>query len=375
MTAISHSARRDTVGTAPNIDLKAIDLRIEGVSLAYGDNRVLNSIDLSVAPGEFFALLGPSGCGKTTLLRLIAGFAEADSGRVIVGGKDISHLPPWKRDVGMVFQSYALWPHLSVARNVAFGLEERRVPRAEVTRRVTAALDLVGLTRLADRRPSQLSGGQQQRVALARTIAVEPKILLLDEPLSNLDAKLRIQVRRELRDLQQRLGLTTILVTHDQEEANTICDRVAVMNAGEIQQVGPPTELYEAPANLFVANFLGTANILAGRPQGAGSQRAFDAGHGLRIPIAPDAAIPEGARMVFRPQDVTLLADAPVPNAGISGVISYREFLGASVRYGVRLGSAEILADMPFRAGDALYALGQPVTVSIATGSIHWLAA
>ncbi len=357
-------------------NLKAVDLRIEGVSLAYGSNQVLNGINLDIQPGEFFALLGPSGCGKTTLLRLIAGFAQADTGRVIVGGEDISQLPPWKRDVGMVFQSYALWPHMTVARNVAFGLEERRLPKAEITRRVTAALELVGLAALADRRPSQLSGGQQQRVALARTIAVEPKIVLLDEPLSNLDAKLRVQVRRELRDLQQRLGLTTILVTHDQEEANTICDRVAVMNAGLVQQVGPPTELYESPANLFVANFLGTANIVEGKLSGSGPARAFEAAGGLQIPVAPDAAAPEGARMVFRPQDVTLTAAATAGRAAqIPGKIAYREFLGASVRYGVRIGTTEVLADSPFRAGDALYDLGQPVAVSIATGSIRWLSA
>jgi iron(III) transport system ATP-binding protein len=361
---------------AAHISLKAVDLRIEGVSLAYGSNQVLNGISLDIKPGEFFALLGPSGCGKTTLLRLIAGFAQADSGRIIVGGQEISHLPPWKRDVGMVFQSYALWPHMTVARNVAFGLEERRVPKAEIARRVTAALDLVGLASLADRRPSQLSGGQQQRVALARTLAVEPKIVLLDEPLSNLDAKLRVQVRRELRDLQQRLGLTTILVTHDQEEANTICDRVAVMDAGIVQQVGPPTELYESPANLFVANFLGTANIVEGKLSGRGSERVFEAAGGLQIPVAPNAAAPDGARMVFRPQDVTLTASAAHNTAAqIPGKIAYREFLGASVRYGVRIGATEVLVDAPFRAGDALYDLGQPVSVSIATSSIRWLPA
>ena len=361
---------------AANISLKAVDLRIEGVSLAYGSNQVLNGITLDIKPGEFFALLGPSGCGKTTLLRLIAGFAQADRGRVIVGGQEISQLPPWRRDVGMVFQSYALWPHMTVARNVAFGLEERRVPKAEIARRVAAALDLVGLAPLADRRPSQLSGGQQQRVALARTLAVEPKIVLLDEPLSNLDAKLRVQVRRELRDLQQRLGLTTILVTHDQEEANTICDRVAVMDAGIVQQVGPPTELYESPANLFVANFLGTANIVEGKLSGTGAARVFEAAGGLRIPVAPDAAAPDGARMVFRPQDVALTAIAATGSAAqIPGKIAYREFLGANVRYGVRIGATEVLVDAPFRAGDALHDLGQPVTVSITTSAIRWLSA
>ena len=299
--------------TSPVSNRRAIPtagVRIEQVNLSYGDNHVLKSIDLEIRPGEFFAFLGPSGCGKTTLLRLIAGFIRAGSGRVLVGGQDISALPPWQRDIGMVFQSYALWPHMTVARNVAFGLEEKRIPRAEIGPRVAAALELVGLTGLDQRRPAQLSGGQQQRVALARTIAVEPKLLLLDEPLSNLDAKLRVQVRRELRELQQRLGLTTIFVTHDQEEANTVCDRIAVMNDGIVQQVGTPKELYEQPANLFVANFLGTANILEGRISGDGAVRIFETSGGLRMPVSPDANIPPAAKMVFRPQDATKVMPA-----------------------------------------------------------------
>ena len=184
--------------------MSASGVEIEGVDLSYGDNHVLKHVDLAIEPGEFFAFLGPSGCGKTTLLRLIAGFNKADRGAVRIAGRDVADLPPWKRDVGMVFQSYALWPHMNVRRNVAFGLEERRLPRAEIEKRVAAALNLVGLSAFANRKPSQLSGGQQQRVALARTIVIEPKVLLLDEPLSNLDAKMRVQVRHELRDMQDR---------------------------------------------------------------------------------------------------------------------------------------------------------------------------
>src|SRR5436190_17778115 len=202
----------------------------------------------------------------------------------------------------MVFQNYALWPHMTVAQNVAFGLQERKLPRADIQRKTQSALELVGLQDYGQRRPSQLSGGQQQRVALARTIAVEPKLLLLDEPLSNLDAKLRVQVRRELRELQQRLGLTTIFVTHDQEEANTVCDRIAVMNQGIIQQVGTPKDLYEQPANLFVANFLGTANIIEGRVIGDGAARVFEVPGGPKIPVATGLEVVPGARMVFRPQ-------------------------------------------------------------------------
>ncbi|MBL8702761.1 MAG: ABC transporter ATP-binding protein [Alphaproteobacteria bacterium] len=353
--------------------MTAAGIRIRDVNLSYGRNHVLKDVSLDVAPGEFFAFLGPSGCGKTTLLRLIAGFAQAAGGTVEVGGTDVSALPPWKRDVGMVFQSYALWPHMTVRRNVAFGLEERRLPRAEIDRRVTAALELVGLAALADRRPSQLSGGQQQRVALARTIAIEPKVLLLDEPLSNLDAKLRVQVRRELRELQQRLGITTIFVTHDQEEANTICDRIAVMNEGVVQQVGTPMELYERPANLFVAGFLGHANILDGRVVGEGAARRFEAAAGVRLPVPRDRDVPPGAKLVFRPQDA-VLGDAPPGSIALTGTISHREFLGASVRYGVRIGEAEIHLDSHFRSGDELLAPGMRIDLALPSHAVLYLA-
>jgi iron(III) transport system ATP-binding protein len=360
---------------AASLAAPAVPVEIEGVNLSYGSNHVLKDVNLSIRPGEFFAFLGPSGCGKTTLLRLIAGFNQADTGRVLIGGKEISGLPPWKRDVGMVFQSYALWPHMSVRRNVAFGLEERRLPRAEIERRVALALDLVGLGHLADRRPSQLSGGQQQRVAVARTVAVEPKVLLLDEPLSNLDAKMRVQVRRELRDLQQRLGLTTIFVTHDQEEANTICDRIAVMNDGIIQQVGTPMELYERPANLFVASFLGTANILSGQLGGAAAERYFEIDGGVRVPVADAGSIPDGARLIFRPQHASLAPlDAPGSGAlSLDCVIASREFLGASIRYFARVGAAEVAVDMPFQSGRDLFEAGDAAMLRLPQGSLLWL--
>ncbi|HYF55114.1 MAG TPA: ABC transporter ATP-binding protein [Salinarimonas sp.] len=355
----------------PALGSDPVDIVIRGVNLSYGRNHVLRDVNLEIRPGELFAFLGPSGCGKTTLLRLIAGFNEAQAGEVLVGGQDIARLPPWKRDVGMVFQSYALWPHMSVRKNVAFGLEERRLRRKEITARVDKALDLVGLKHLADRRPSQLSGGQQQRVALARTIAIEPKILLLDEPLSNLDAKMRVQVRRELRDLQQRLGLTTIFVTHDQEEANTICDRIAVMNDGVVQQVGTPMDLYERPANLFVAGFLGTANIVTGAMRGAGTDRVFVIEGAGEVPVTSREA--DDARMVFRPQHASL-ADIRPDDVTLPGTIVHREFLGAVIRYGVRVGGGEIFVDEPFRAADHLRAPGQGVTVAVPLRSVTWLA-
>ena len=342
----------------------AAGVEITDVNLWYGSNHILKDVSLSVRPGEFFAFLGPSGCGKTTLLRLIAGFNTAQGGHVRVGGADVSDLPPWKRDVGMVFQSYALWPHMSVARNVAFGLEERKTPRDEIAARVDQALDLVGLKHLKDRKPSQLSGGQQQRVALARTIAVRPKVLLLDEPLSNLDAKMRVQVRRELRELQQSLGITTIFVTHDQEEANTICDRIAVMSEGVVQQVGTPMELYDAPRSLFVANFLGTANILEGR-LGAGE---FEISGGGRLPIVAQARPPEGAKVVFRPQNASLGgADAPrrPDQSRLQGQVIHFEFLGSAIRYGVRIGSNDILVDVAHQAGVTPIAPGEQVVVDL----------
>jgi iron(III) transport system ATP-binding protein len=353
----------------------AVSVDIEGVNLSYGDNHVLKTIDLAIRPGEFFAFLGPSGCGKTTLLRLIAGFNQADSGRVLIDGKDISGLPPWKRDVGMVFQSYALWPHMSVARNVAFGLEERGVARDEVRRRVALALDLVGLGHLGERRPSQLSGGQQQRVAVARTVAIEPKVLLLDEPLSNLDAKMRVQVRRELRDLQQRLGLTTIFVTHDQEEANTICDRIAVMNDGIVQQVGTPMELYERPANLFVARFLGTANIMDGKVVGSGGDRRFEIEGGLTVDIAGDDIIPAGAKLVFRPQHATLTDAAPAAGEPLAlrCVVTHREFLGASIRYTVRVGASEACVETSFQKSSHLMEPGTHAFLALSRSSFFWV--
>jgi iron(III) transport system ATP-binding protein len=359
---------------ASELGADAIDVDIRNVDLSYGTNHVLKGINLHIRPGEFFAFLGPSGCGKTTLLRLIAGFNKADGGEVLVGGRDISHLPPWKRDVGMVFQSYALWPHMTVERNVAFGLEERKLPRAEIERRVAAALELVNLAHLAGRRPSQLSGGQQQRVAVARTIAIEPKVLLLDEPLSNLDAKMRVQVRRELHDLQRRLGLTTIFVTHDQEEANTICDRIAVMNDGVVQQVGTPMELYEKPANLFVANFLGTANILPGFVVREGGERFFDINGGVRLPIPAHVVVPEGAKLVFRPQHASL-GRAAAGDVLLPGTIVHSEFLGSTLRYAVRIGAAEVSIDTPFHSGEALHQPGSAVEIGLSLRLGLWLAA
>ena len=243
----------------------AVSVRLDRVSKAFGGARAVNAISLEIEPGELFFLLGPSGCGKTTLLRCIAGFYEPDEGTIALGGRDITRVPPHQRDTGMVFQSYALWPHMTVRENVAFGLEMRRVPRAEAAPRVAEALRMVKMEDRADARPNQLSGGQQQRVALARALVIEPDVVLLDEPLSNLDAKLRLQMRNEIRRIHTETGITMIYVTHDQVEALSMAERMAVMSMGHVEQVGEPRALYRRPANRFVAEFIGEANMIEGK--------------------------------------------------------------------------------------------------------------
>ncbi len=354
---------------------------IEDLHLAFGSTEVLKGIDLEIRPGEFFAFLGPSGSGKSTLLRAIAGFGPKPSrGRIVIGEEDVAGLPPWERNVGMVFQNYALWPHMTVWKNVAFGLEERCVPKAEIAARVEEALQLVGLLELAQRRPSQLSGGQQQRVALARTIVVRPRVLLLDEPLSNLDANLRVQMRRELLRLQRELGITTIFVTHDQEEANTTADRMAVLDQGVIQQVGTPMELYDAPVNLFVAGFLGSANRIRGRVVAEAGSRVFRGAGGVVLPVPPDEAEGE-AWAIFRPQNVRLLEEGDASTekvrqgvACFAGKVLRAEFLGSIIRYALVLeDEEEILLDEPHRPGQHVLREGERATACIDAQAVRIL--
>ena len=243
----------------------AVAVRINDLVKHFGNVKAIDHVTVTIEPGEIFFLLGPSGCGKTTLLRTIAGFHQPDAGSVFIGDRDVTNLPPYKRDTGMVFQSYALWPHMTVAENVAFGLSVRKCPKSEIARRVEAALETVHMSDRAKYKPNQLSGGQQQRVALARAIVIEPQCILLDEPLSNLDAKLRIEMRTEIRRICKAAGLTAIYVTHDQKEALSIADRLAVLRGGHIEQVGTPIDVYRHPANEFVAGFIGEANFVKGR--------------------------------------------------------------------------------------------------------------
>src|SRR5947209_9682253 len=265
-------------------------LQLTGITKRYGDFKAADDLSIDIADGEFLVLLGPSGCGKTTTLRIVAGFIEPTSGTVRLGDRDITTLPAWKRNTGLVFQSYALFPHMSVAENIAFGLEMRQMPKAEMAPKITDALRLVRLDHLSDRLPRQLSGGQQQRVALARALVFRPDVLLLDEPLSNLDAKLRQDVRVEIRELQRQLGLTTVMVTHDQEEALIMADRLVVMSEGRIRQVGSQQDLYERPAEKFVADFVGRSTFIDGRVDGPvdSSRRAGSSAPARRaVPARP----------------------------------------------------------------------------------------
>ncbi|MBI2297835.1 MAG: ABC transporter ATP-binding protein [Armatimonadetes bacterium] len=303
---------------------------LTGLTKRFGDVVAVDGLDLHIAAGEFFALLGPSGCGKTTTLRMIAGLEDPDQGRIAIGGADVTHLPPHRRELGMVFQSYALFPHLSAAANVAYGLASRGVPRAERRRRAQAALDKVALGGLGARRVTELSGGQQQRVALARAMVIEPRVLLLDEPLSNLDVQLRAETRTELRRLQREVGITTVYVTHDQEEAFALSDRVAVMHGGRLQQVGPPLELYGRPINQFVASFLGRANLVAVEMVAPGSAKLPT---GEVIAVVGEAPAGEQRTLCLRPEALRL-GDGP----GVLGVVQKVTFQGAAFEYHVEVG-------------------------------------
>jgi ABC-type Fe3+/spermidine/putrescine transport system ATPase subunit len=285
-------------------------LEISGVSKVLGGRTIIDGLDLRVESGELICLLGPSGCGKTTTLRMIGGFIRPDSGRILISGKDVTGAPPERRPTAMVFQNYALWPHMSVFKNVAFGLRLRKLPKDEIRSRVESALELVGLTHHIDSHPAQISGGEQQRVALARGLVLEPEVLLLDEPLSNLDAKLRVRVREDIREIQQRVGITTVFVTHDQDEALSISDRIAVMNAGDVEQYADAQALYSRPQTRFVADFVGTMNVFSGTPKGT----EVDVADAMAVPCAePTVSLPVAADIGVRPEDVRLSKDGAGP--------------------------------------------------------------
>ena len=304
----------------------------------YGDFTAVNGISLNIEQGEFFTLLGPSGCGKTTLLRMIAGFNTVDGGEICFDEQVINTLPAHKRDIGMVFQNYAIFPHLNVADNVAYGLKARKVPKEQITPRVDEALKMVQIDQLKARQPDELSGGQQQRVALARAFVIEPGVLLMDEPLSNLDAKLRVQMRTTIKKLQRRLGITTVYVTHDQEEALAISDRIAVMNQGNIMQIGKPEEIYRKPANPFVANFIGVSNFIDctvdGQDPASATVHLHD-GHSFQMPLRK----PYSGEVILSARPEQLFFS----EQGLPGKVNMSTFLGDFIQYEVELSTGQVL--------------------------------
>ena len=330
------------------------EIVISGVSRSFGTVRAVDQVDLTVGDGEFFTLLGPSGCGKTTLLRMIAGFCELDRGEIRFGRTRIDQLPAHVRDIGMVFQNYAVFPNLTVAGNVAYGLKARKVAGAEIERRVDEALALVQLSGYGARWPHQLSGGQLQRVAIARALVIRPQVLLFDEPLSNLDARLRVNMRTEIRELQKSLGITAIYVTHDQEEAMSVSDRIALMNAGRLEQVGVPVDIYRHPVSRFAAEFMGTTNLLAAGALG----RTSSAGAGGLVSLRPEA--------------LRLADDAPAEWPRLAGTLARLELLGPLVRLDMALADGTLvkaaLLDQPglaLQAGAAIILAYDPARLTV----------
>ena len=360
-------------------------LRLERVSKSFtreGQSAfaAVRDVSLTVEPGELVTLLGPSGCGKTTTLRVVAGFEQPDEGRVYVGEQDVTDLIVYRRSIGFVFQSYALFPHLTIFDNVAYGLRVRRLPAATIRARVGQVLELVGLPGYERRFPNQLSGGEQQRVAVARAVVVEPQLLLFDEPLSNLDAKLRVQMRAELSRLQRQLAITTVYVTHDQEEAMAISDRIAVMREGVIAQVGTAEELYRTPRSAFVAQFIGRVNLVESRVLGATGDRVAVDLWGASLSVATDDAYAPGQRLflVLRPESLTLVPESAKATEGevvIPGVVRSRMYLGEKVEYAVEVAGTLLEALTYDPARRRLFDVGARVGVSCEAASVRALTA
>ena len=341
-------------------------IEIKNINVSYGSNHVLKDVNLNIENKDFYTFLGPSGCGKTTLLRLVAGFEKSSSGELFIDGKEVSNLNPWERDVGMVFQNYALWPHMTVYKNICFGLEEKKVNKKEIDIRVDEVLELVDLKDLRNRYPYQLSGGQQQRVALARTLVVKPKVLLLDEPLSNLDAKLRVQMRKELLDLHTKIGITTIFVTHDQEEANSMSTNLAILNDGVVQQVGKPVDLYNNPANTFVANFLGTTNVISGTFK----NNIFTSNNGLIINDIPDNQ--NATSILLRPQNLYFENfDTKLQN--FTANVKNQEFLGNIIRYSIEVKNHLLTVDTLHEINKKIFSPNEDIKIYIDSSKIKAL--
>ena len=345
-------------------------LEIRHLKKAYGANQVVHDFDIAIDKGEFVSFLGPSGCGKTTNLRMIAGLETPSSGAILIGGRDVTHLPSNQRDIGMVFQSYALFPNMTVAQNIAFGLKVARKPAAEVRSRVEEMLAMIKLPQLASRYPFQLSGGQQQRVALARAIATKPQLLLLDEPLSALDAKIRVALREEIRNLQRSLGITTIFVTHDQEEALSMSDRIVVMSEGRVEQLGTPFEIYNNPRTRFVASFVGTLNLIAGRIADAGQGLVAVDGQNFRARNRIAAPTGTPVTLALRPEAISIGPATEGANR-IAGTIAEVSFLGALVRIRVTFGNQAVYLDTFNSPSEPPPERGAAVTLNVPTSGVQ----
>jgi len=341
-----------------------VKVTMENVTKRFGEITAADDVNLTINDGEFFTLLGPSGCGKTTTMRMIAGLEFPTSGTIYYDDEDVTQEPSFKRNTGMVFQNYALWPHMKVNENVAYGLEVRKTPKDVVTKTVEDVLQLVGLAGMGDRFPNQLSGGQQQRVALARVLVIEPGILLLDEPLSNLDAKLRVEMREEIKSIQRKLGITTIYVTHDQEEAMAVSDRIAIQDHGRIMQVGSPKEIYDKPENLFIATFIGKGALIEGMVEELGETIKVNVGGSFiegvntgNTPLEEDQHV----ACVIRPESF-FLVEPDEPHNTLEGVIEWSAFLGPTTEVNIVIGESNFMIDAPT---DGDYVHGEKLTVYV----------
>ena len=345
-------------------------ISVHGLRVAYGANEVLKGIDLSIKKGSFVALLGPSGCGKTTLLRTMSGFTPASAGSISVNGRNIAHEPPERRDMAMVFQSYALWSHMSVAQNMGYGLKLRKLPRADIERRISGLLDMLGLTGFGERPVTELSGGQRQRVALGRALAVEPQILLLDEPLSNLDARIRLQMRHEIRAIQRQLGVTAVLVTHDREEAMVMADQVVILDKGQVAQIGTPEEVFQRPKNPYVASFMGAENIIDcdANVSHSGVHLSVSGQPGATIHCQAPQVATGPVQVHFRSEAARLNApDEPSYNSlKLPGRVSQVSYLGGGYRCEIQTDCGPFFIDHPQSVAN-----NQPVAVHVPADALH----
>lgn len=351
-------------------------IELHGVSKSFGHNAVVRELSMQVGKGEFVSFLGGSGCGKTTTLRMIAGFETPSSGKILIDGVNVSNIPPAKRNLGMVFQNYALFPNMTVRKNIGFGLKILKKSRSEIEQRVDEMLDLIHMSDFDNRYPHQLSGGQQQRVALARAIAVKPTALLLDEPLSALDAKIRLQLRDDIKAIQQKLGITTIYVTHDQEEALSISDRVAVMREGKIEQIGTPFEIYNKPATSYVASFIGTLNVLEGKVVDPEKGIVAVDSSFLRIAGSIKENIGNTVRLTIRPEAVSLCVNGMASNADanfLSGTVENTKFMGSTVRLVIKSGNSFLFMDCFNNPHMEMPKNGQQVTITFSHESCRIL--